>query len=182
MTATTATLLIMPPARATSQLSSGSHCGDIQVADPRSCPPPTHVVSPHHLSTWGLEDLGNVGQRRPLQPLPPHPIPPELQGLLPTPHSCWTQKPGSWPEGRARALSFIKVPCLSPCPPLPCVGSRWRRVGMMRIWTDRKKEGRSPPLLLCVEAGTGVPRASPVAPAPRPWQRQRWPAERPSQP
>ena len=76
MTATTAMLLIMPPARATSQLSSGSHCGNIQVADPRSCLPPTHVVSPHPLSTWGLEDLENVEQRRLLPPLPSPPHPP----------------------------------------------------------------------------------------------------------
>lgn len=75
----------MPPARATSQLSSGSHCGDGTGCQPLQLP------STYPPSTWGLEKLGGRGMAPRAIPHPTTPSSVTASGFTAAPHSCWAQ-------------------------------------------------------------------------------------------
>ena len=142
MTTTTAMLLIMPPARATSQLSSGSHCGDGTGADPCNSSLPTHVVPSRLPTTQGLKGLQKGEQMRPLQPSPSPATLSSFSAL------GFTADPTLLlvPRAGVTTLRAEAGPHLLPPPGLPRVeGGRWPP-SVRCVSVDRH---RCPQLLTC---------------------------------
>lgn len=103
---------------------------------PASCPPGATVgtyrlltpVAALHPPTWyhltisapGGWKTWECGAEEAPPATPPTPSPLSFRVYCRLFHSCWTQKPGSWPEGRARALSLLRCPVCHHAPASLC--------------------------------------------------------------